>query len=123
VPKLRPINRAYLTMPEIKKLQEAAYWYPREHALLELMLVTALRPSELFALRWKCFDFDARVLTIKETVYRGKLRPYTKTTEQGGHGSSDGVRAGSCCDNAHIAEHEPRNGSHRSLDVLNAVTR
>jgi len=47
------------------------------------MLVTALRPSELFALRWKCFDFDACLLTIKETVYRGQLRAFTKTTEQG----------------------------------------
>jgi integrase len=54
-----------------------------ERALLCLILVTALRPSELFALKWKCFGSEKRTATISETVYRGVLRPYTKTTAEG----------------------------------------
>lgn len=86
VPKLREVQRVYLTIPQIKALLKATVpWQPREHALLSLILTTALRPSELLALRWRCFDLkkDKATLTIEETVYRGKLRPFTKTTEQG----------------------------------------
>jgi integrase len=77
------VNRPYLTLAQIKKLLKAAIWYRRERALLRLILVTALRPSELFALKWKCLDFGKGTMTITETVYRGALRPYTKTTEEG----------------------------------------
>ena len=85
VPKLKTMNRPYLTLPQIKKLLETAIWQPRERALLRLILVTALRPSELFALKWKCLDMakGQGTLTIAETVYRGVLRPFTKTTEEG----------------------------------------
>ena len=38
----------------------------------------ALRPSELFALRWKSFD-SRNTLSITETVYRGVIRPFGKT--------------------------------------------
>ena len=41
-------------------------------------MTEALRPSELFALRWRSFD-DRNTLMITETVYRGELRPYGKT--------------------------------------------
>ena len=86
VPKLRTVTRVYLTLSQIKALLKATVpWYTREHALLSLALMTALRPSELLALRWRCLDFkkNAATLTIEETVYRGKLRPFTKTTEEG----------------------------------------
>lgn len=98
IPKVKAVKRVYLTIPQIKALLKAtawqprentllslATWQPREHALLSLIFTTALRPSELLALRWRCFDFKKgkATLTIAETVYRGKLRPYTKTTEQG----------------------------------------
>jgi integrase len=43
-----------------------------------LDMTDALRPSELFALRWKSFD-DANTLSLTETVYRRELRPYGKT--------------------------------------------
>jgi integrase len=49
--------------------------------LLRIVLATGLRPSELFALRWRCFDPEKRLLLIIESVYRGKLRPFTKTTD------------------------------------------
>lgn len=45
--------------------------------LLTLEMTDALRPSELFALRWR--SFDGSKLTISETVYRGKIRPFGKT--------------------------------------------
>ena len=38
----------------------------------------ALRPSDLFALRWHTFD-DENTLDLTETVYRGELRPFGKT--------------------------------------------
>jgi integrase len=45
---------------------------------MTLDLTEALRPSELFALRWRSFD-NEEILTITETVYGGKIRPYGKT--------------------------------------------
>jgi integrase len=83
VPKVKAVNRPYLTLQQIKALLKAATFQPRERALLRFILATALRPSELFALRWQCLDMVEKTLSIEETVYRGKLRPYTKTTEQG----------------------------------------
>jgi integrase len=83
VPTLKKINRPYLTLPQIKRLIKAAALFRRDSTLLCLILVTALRPSELFALKWKCLDFVKGTMTITETVYRGALRPYTKTTEEG----------------------------------------
>jgi integrase len=101
IPRLKAVQRPYLTIPQIKALLKATVnpfagiiptsrantmpMQPREHALLSLIFTTALRPSELLALRWSCLNFkkDASTLTIKETVYRGKLRPFTKTSEEG----------------------------------------
>ena len=45
----------------------------RDRMLLTLEMTDALRPSELFALRWRSFDGRS------ETVYRGKIRPFGKT--------------------------------------------
>jgi len=49
--------------------------------MLRVCVACALRPSELLALRWRDFDFAACTFTLRETVYRGVLRPFTKTTE------------------------------------------
>jgi integrase len=46
----------------------------RDRILLELDMTNALRPSELFAFRWKCFDYPASTLTVAETVYKGKRK-------------------------------------------------
>jgi integrase len=51
----------------------------RDRILLELDMTNALRPSELLAFRWRCFDYDACTLKIMETVYKGKIRPWGKT--------------------------------------------
>ncbi len=86
VPKLKAVARVHLTIPQVKALLKATVPYDsRENALLSLILTTALRPSELLALRWRCLDFkkERATRTIEETAYRGKLRPYTKTTEEG----------------------------------------
>lgn len=50
-----------------------------ERILVELDMTEALRPSELFALRWKCFDAKKSSLLLRETVYKGKIRSWGKT--------------------------------------------
>jgi integrase len=52
-----------------------------ERILVELDITEALRPSELFALRWKCFDSKHSSLRLQETVYKGKIRNWGKTTK------------------------------------------
>ncbi len=51
----------------------------RDRILLELDMTNALRPSELFAFRWKRFDYKACTLTLAETVYKGNIRDWGKT--------------------------------------------
>jgi integrase len=51
----------------------------RDRIVLELDMTNALRPSELFAFRWKRFDYPASTLTVAETVYKGKIRDWGKT--------------------------------------------
>ena len=42
-------------------------------------MTNALRPSELFVLKWKCFDCQASAMSVTETVYKGNIRPWGKT--------------------------------------------
>jgi integrase len=42
-------------------------------------MTNALRPSELFAFRWKRFEYRASTLTVAETVYKGKIRDWGET--------------------------------------------
>lgn len=51
----------------------------RDRILLELDMTNALRPSELFAFRWRRFDYKASTLTVAETVYKGSIRDWGKT--------------------------------------------
>jgi integrase len=51
----------------------------RDRILLKLDMTNALRPSELFAFRWKCHRVASVSLTIVETIYKGKIRSYGKT--------------------------------------------
>ena len=48
----------------------------RDRVLLELDMTNALRPSELFALRWKSLQ-PGRIQHEREqeTAYMGKIRP------------------------------------------------
>jgi integrase len=73
---LRPKNRGILSWDEMWLiLAETAR---RDRLLLMLDMTEALRPSELFALRWRSFD-DQNTLSISETVYRRTIRPFGKT--------------------------------------------
>ena len=47
--------------------------------MLKLDMSNALRPGELFGLRWSCFDPELCQIEIKETAYKGKIRPWGKT--------------------------------------------
>jgi integrase len=81
LPLTREVEKATLT-PEVFNavLSELT---PQFSLLVRVGAACAFRPSELLALRWRDFDPKARVFTIRETIYRGKLRPFTKTTEAG----------------------------------------
>jgi integrase len=49
-----------------------------ERILIELDITEALRPGELFGLRWKCFDPKRSNLRLQETVYKGKIRDWAR---------------------------------------------
>jgi integrase len=51
----------------------------RDRLLMTLEMTNALRPGELFALRWSCFNHAESTMRLKETVYKGSLRPWGKT--------------------------------------------
>jgi integrase len=77
IPKnLRPKDKRILSWDQMWMiLAETAR---RDRLLLMLDMTEALRPSELFALRWRSFD-DQNTLTITETAYRRTIRPFGKT--------------------------------------------
>ena len=52
----------------------------KDRLILELDMTDALRPSELFGLRWRDFNYDECILVLRQTVYRGKLRNWGKST-------------------------------------------
>jgi integrase len=85
---LKATARPYLTIEEIGTLLDAAkpFGVPTmEFAVLTMLFVTGLRPSEALALRWSDLDFTEgnSTVLIHQSVYRGKLRPYTKVLEEG----------------------------------------
>ncbi len=51
----------------------------RDRIILELDMTNALRPGELFALKWKCFSHAESTMRLRETVYRGQIRLWGKT--------------------------------------------
>lgn len=77
---LREVDKTTLTWDQLRaalaKLGELSL---RDWILIKLDMSNALQPSELFPLRWRCFDEGKHVLDIQETVYKGKVRPYGKT--------------------------------------------
>ncbi len=74
---LRETDRTTLTW---EQLGTALASLPlRDRVLLETDMTTALRPGELFALRWRCFDYEQGTMRLSETLYRGELRPWGKT--------------------------------------------
>jgi len=51
----------------------------KDRLILELDMTNALRPSELFGLRWRDFNHEGCQLELRETVFRGVLRTWGKT--------------------------------------------
>jgi integrase len=77
IPKnLRPKDKQVLSWAQLWLV--LANTERRDRLLLMLDMTEALRPSELFALRWRSFD-DCNTLELTETVYRRELRPFGKT--------------------------------------------
>jgi integrase len=74
---LRDTDKTTLTWDQLRRA--LAELDVRDRLLLELDMTNALRPSELFGLRWKCFSEAASSMTVAETVYKGKIRPWGKT--------------------------------------------
>lgn len=78
VPKnLRETDTTTLTWDQLRMALEVLD--EGDRILVELDMTDALRPSELFAVRWKCFEPAYSRLVILETVYKGKIRPFGKT--------------------------------------------
>jgi integrase len=79
---LREVDKTTLSWDQLRaaleKLDELSL---RDWILMKLDMSNALRPSELFPLRWRCFLEEKHILDIQETVYKGKIRPYGKTKE------------------------------------------
>jgi integrase len=75
---LRPKDRQVLTWEQLWLALERTT--RRDRLLLMLDMTEALRPTELFALRWRSFD-DVDTLSITETVYRGRFGPLERPME------------------------------------------
>jgi integrase len=69
---LRPKNKQILTWDQLRSMLARAT--RRDRLLLMLDMTDALRPSELFAIRWRTFDGE-NTLDLTETVYRGRSDP------------------------------------------------
>jgi integrase len=74
---LRDTDRTTLTWPQLRGALSKLEL--RDRILLELDMTNALRPGELFALRWQCFNHTECTMRLGETVYKGKIRPWGKT--------------------------------------------
>ena len=74
---LRETDKTTLTWDQLRKALSGLNL--RDRLLLELDMTNALRPSELFGLRWKSFNQASATMSVRETVYKGKIRPWGKT--------------------------------------------
>jgi integrase len=83
----------------------------KDRLILELDMTVALRPSELFGLRWRDFHYDECLLELRETVFRGKLRNWGKTRKALG---AAGIEA-PCTRGLHLRQ--PDRQIHRSAEL------
>ena len=78
VPKqLRETDTTTLSWDQLRNL--LASLPLKDRLILELDMTDALRPSELFGLRWRDFNREDCLLELRETVFRGELRNWGKT--------------------------------------------
>jgi hypothetical protein len=88
---LRETDRTTLTWPQLRGALSKLEL--RDRILLELDMTIALRPGELFALRWQCFNHTEGTMRLVETVYKGKTRPLGQDAKElGGRPHSEGTR-------------------------------
>ena len=77
---LREVDKTTLSWEQLRSaLAKLSDLNLRDWILMKIDMSNALRPSELFPLRWRCFDEIKCVLDIRETIYKGKIRPFGKT--------------------------------------------
>jgi len=77
---LREVDKTVLTWDQLRAaLDRLLEKNLRDWLLLMLDMSNALRPGEVVALRWRSVLEEPLLLDIKETYYRGKIRPYGKT--------------------------------------------
>jgi integrase len=77
---LREVDKTVLTWDQLRAaLEMLGDISLRDWILMKLDMSNALRPSELFPLRWRCLLEETRILDIQETVYKGKVRSFGKT--------------------------------------------
>ena len=77
---LRDVDKTVLTWDQLRAaLEMLGDISLRDWILMKLDMSNALRPSELFPLRWRCFLEETRILDIQETVFKGKVRSFGKT--------------------------------------------
>ena len=77
---LREVDKTTLSWEQLRAaLAKLGDLNLRDWILMKMDMSNALRPSELFPLRWRCFDAITGVLDIQETIYKGKIRPFGKT--------------------------------------------
>ncbi|HET9183743.1 MAG TPA: tyrosine-type recombinase/integrase [Candidatus Angelobacter sp.] len=74
---LRESDKTTLTWEQLRRALGRLEF--RDRLLMTLEMTNALRPGELFALRWSCFNHAESTMRLKETVYKGSLRPWGKT--------------------------------------------
>jgi integrase len=75
--KLRESDKTTLTWEQLRMVLASVDGWGR--LVLETDMTLALRPSELFALTWKCLDEAASRLTIMQTICKGRIRSWGKT--------------------------------------------
>jgi integrase len=80
MPKTRETCKRYLSAMEVQRLLSALD--ERDHLIVRLFILCALRPGELFALRWN--DIESGRLRIDEAIYRGRIGD-TKTEASNAH--------------------------------------
>lgn len=73
---LRETDKTTLTWEQLRDALASVAL--RDRILLELDMSNALRPSELFALRWSCFKYEESRMKVVETVFKGAIRPWGK---------------------------------------------
>jgi integrase len=77
---LKEVDKTTLTWDQLRAaLEKLGEQSLRNWILVKIDMSNALRPSEVFPLRWRSLLEETRILDIQETLYKGKIRPYGKT--------------------------------------------